>query len=397
MVNLIGIPFVSEMYVVVKSHPLMLVLVFSSQCIPALSQKCVIEKKSGTTPNPFVLRDCEAVNFKSTLAGWREQLELNAKVKLIVTDNKITTIEEEAFSRNFILQLEIRNNSGLTSVHPNILRPLIALQSLTIFEPHLLLDDLEFPNEWSLREISFRMKAMNKDLLNKLPYSLERLTIKNTRIGSKDEFVIMKNNLELTEITICECNLRGFAFERLTALTYLDLSTNQLRYWQNFTASEMQNLRFLNLKDNQFVYFDDNAIKGFGRLEELLLDQNYITNITKDIFKAAKQLKYVRNSYCDEEGSSEVFLRTRVSNGWQVEHIRLTKTSIKMFEYVALFVVLLFAFISGIIIMKSFKGNPPRPPPTVNPDAVVEKRNNAEESDSDDDFSLRDLHIYDVA
>lgn len=225
------------MYAVARGQLLMLILVFSRQCIPALSQNCVIEKKSVTTPNVFLFRDCDAVNFKSTLAGFREKLELKAKIKLIVAENKISTIEEKAFSSNFILQLEIRNNIELTSVHPNILHSLIVLQSLSISEPSLLLDDFKFPNEWSLKEISFSMKAINKDLLNQLPYSLERLTIKNTKIGNKDEVIISKNNYVLTEITISKCHLRGFAFTELTALTYLDLSSNQLRFWQNFTSS----------------------------------------------------------------------------------------------------------------------------------------------------------------
>lgn len=317
----------------------LLVLVCFSQRASSDSQSCIVKPRSGNSSSPgYVIRGCDDGNFKTVLANWA--LNSRGPVELTVFKNKMRSIQADDLVGAAIRVLHIQNNFNLQSVDDNFLRLQKVLEKLYINETGLVLDDVvDFSVTKNLTELNLSMKKMSENSLNNLPNSLERLVITKTKLGCCNRVVIEKKYKFLKSIFISRCNLKSFSVGESKALTHLDLSSNQLQYWQNLNQSFLPSLLFLNLQDNKLSSLDIGILTRFPSLEELILSGNRITKIPMVIFQHNPQLKYILNSNGEDADSVEVFLR---SDG-ELKHIRSTKTATNILLYSSL------SFLLGVI------------------------------------------------
>uniref|UniRef100_A0A3B4G5F4 LRRNT domain-containing protein n=1 Tax=Pundamilia nyererei TaxID=303518 RepID=A0A3B4G5F4_9CICH len=101
----------------------------------------------------------------------------------------------------------------------------------------------------------------------------------------------------LTQLTLrlCRNHLKIIpvgAFAGLTNLQLLDVSSNQLLVFLDFTFSKLTSLRFMKAADNDLVYVSHQAFTGLISLQELHLDG---CNLTAMPMEALTQLSVLRS------------------------------------------------------------------------------------------------------
>lgn len=322
------------MYVRGRGRLLILSLILLSQSETSLSQTCEVQRRSGNSKKDLIIQDCE--NESKFQAAMKSGLTSRSGVDLMITNNQIQTIGENILPDDTIRILVIRDNSGLTSIHSNLLQSQAELKQFSVFQRSLVLNEITFKKPSFISEIQLSVKELRDNFLNVLPESLNSLFIQKTQLGKENDVRITKNYFHLRNITISECNLKSIVFEQqLSFVIYLDLSANQLEHWQNVTFATLPSLEYLNLQDNQFLYIDINVLSHTKKLQELILNGNHISNITTDIFRTLKSLRYIRNSYRGDEDSTEIYLRTNsIVN--QVERIHLSRNTTKIYLFTGL-------------------------------------------------------------
>lgn len=365
-----------------KAPLLMLLLIFCRKVVLSNPVKCEVEQKRDSSIKAYVIRGCDAVNFKTTLAKWKTQLVKQELFDFKIAGNNIQTIEEGSLSGEKIHYLEILNNTGLTNVHFNFIGAKNVLVGITIIQPDLNLQTIHFGK--SLKYVILRVKEISEEQMNVLPDTVRSINITKTRIGSSNKVVISKKYNNLQNITLAECNLTGLIIKKLLFnVRYLDLSGNKLDCWGNVTFGMMPSLLYINLADNQFLYLDNSTLSILIRLEELNVSGNSIKNITTDIFQKIRSLKYIRNSYRAEKDSAEVFMKPNF--GGPIEHILVGNSNMKLYLYIAsyaLFEFFLSAFASAIYFCKFKTRIPTRCDPNT---AVVPHCERSCDGNSDSD------------
>lgn len=382
------------MYVGGSGRLLILSWILLSQSKTSLSQRCEVHRRSGGFKSELIILDCE--NESKFHAAMESGLTSKSGVDLMITNNQIKTIGKNNLPENAIRILEIRDNMGLTSIHSSLFLSQPGLQRISIFERSLALNEIIFKNPSFISEIQLSVKELSDNYLNNLPDSLNSLLITKTRLGQEHEVIITKNYFHLRNITISECSVKSIVFKhQLRYVVYLDLSVNQLEHWQNVTFATLPSLEYLNLQDNKFLYFDINVLGDIKGLQELILNGNYISNISTDIFRTLKSLRYIRNSYSRDEDSTEVYLRTNFSVD-QVERIHLSRNTTKMYLFTGLG-MLLGGSISLIYITLCGMKNSSLSTGCKNRfNSCLNASNTGAEKKSEHNYSLPDPDYYDV-
>ncbi len=116
------------------------------------------------------------------------------------------------------------------------------------------------------------------------------------------------------------------SLEKLTQLTYLDLSNNQLTDVKGL--KKLTQLTRLRLQDNQLT--DVRGLKKLTRLEGLLLDSNKLTDVTAlEKLTNLKRLQLSNNQLTDVKGLEKLTQLTYLSFYWNP---KLTKAQIDQLQ-----------------------------------------------------------------
>ncbi|KAM9824464.1 leucine-rich repeat and immunoglobulin-like domain-containing nogo receptor-interacting protein 1 [Neosynchiropus ocellatus] len=187
-------------------------------------------------------------------------------------DNDFVFIADRAFSGLTGLQELHLDACNLTAVPTEALAPLRALKRLSLqqFGPN------------SLPNFSFRHLERLKDLLiTDCPW-LETL-FANSLFG-----------LNLTSLTITNCNLSAVPYaplNHLVYLVYLDLSFNPITYIQGNMLRDLLRLQEFHLVGGSLLYIEPGALRGLVMLTSLNVSKNLLTTLEEGVFHSVESLR----------------------------------------------------------------------------------------------------------
>jgi Leucine-rich repeat (LRR) protein len=200
----------------------------------------------------------------------------NNQIKDIRFLEKLTSLTTLDLRRNQIRKISLENFKNLSEINVSN-NP---LQSISL---------RNFPK---IQVLDLSSLKLGKIVLNDLP-SLQSLDLNNNQIN-KIHFLEKLTNL--TNLYLYNNQITDIRFlEKLTSLTILDLRSNKIT--EIHFLEKLTNLTHLYLSWNQITWISLAFIHSFPKLEELILSNNPIQNIPKEIFNKEYQnvLKEVRN------------------------------------------------------------------------------------------------------
>lgn len=203
-----------------------------------------------------------------------QQLELEY---LLVHHNEIATIDNNSFAANYphLRVLEVESNS-LKIIEGNSFRTLRSLEHLRIVnEPVLMLKSPDIFEYTAAIVIHLEaLKQMTSEIFHHLPETVESLYVAFTQLDR--DAVEVYNARTLANLTIASCALEKFTLRDIhSTVKTINLNGNALK---SFEAHE-NNLKELDLSNNQLEHFDCKWTVNLTGLEVLSLKQNHIKTI----------------------------------------------------------------------------------------------------------------------
>lgn len=207
-------------------------------------------------------------------------------IKLI--DNVFEEISNESFQNVISVETLVISNNNLTVIAPYAVFPLNNLKNLTIIEPNLSIEELNFTLCYSLKHMWLDVYAYEWQLL---PKSLETLEIINTKLTFRSKTLRMEDCTNLKSISITKTQFKEFPTIESSSLQLLNLTGSN---WHQFAGNYLPNLEILDLSGNEIKEINADSIKSMARLREMYADDNLIEKISKHAFDSNTHLEIIK-------------------------------------------------------------------------------------------------------
>lgn len=216
------------------------------------------------------------------------------KFKSLVTIKLIDNVFEEIINESFqnIMSVEsvVISNNNLKLIAPHAVVRLNNLKNLTIIEPSLSINELDFKMCYSLKHMWLKMNVYEWQVL---PKSMETFEIINTKLSFNSKSFDLEGCTNLTKISISESRLNEFPLIESSSLQILNLSHNNL---QQLPQNDLPNVKILDLSGNKIKEISSNSFKSMVQLREIYAHNNRIEKISKQAFDLNEHLEIIKIS-----------------------------------------------------------------------------------------------------
>lgn len=227
--------------------------------------------------------------LKTFSAKHLDQFKSLAVLQLI--DNVFYELIDESFRDSATIQTLVISNNNLEVIAPHAIVPLNNLLNLTIAEPILVINELNFALCYSLKHMRLSVHTYEWQLL---PMSMETIDIFNTIISFPEDTFELENCTKLQRITINHCQFNSLPAFVSSSLQTLNLTRNNLQQLSDETY--LPNIDVLDLSGNKIKEIDDDTFKSMVKLRELYVDDNRIDRISKQAFDSNEHLEILKLS-----------------------------------------------------------------------------------------------------
>lgn len=241
--------------------------------------------------DPFSVTHLTIYSFKvkTFYANHLDQFKSLAVLQLI--DNVFEELIAESFQGSATIRTLVISNNNLKVIAPHAVVPLNNLMNLTVVEPILVINELNFTLCYSLKHMRLAVHAYEWQVL---PTSTETIEIFNTTLSFPADTFELDNCTNLQRITIYRCQFNSFPAIESLSLQILNLSRNNLQRLSDETF--LPNLEVLDLSGNQIKDIDGNSFKSMAKLRELYVVDNRIDRISTQAFDFNEHLEILKLS-----------------------------------------------------------------------------------------------------
>jgi len=221
----------------------------------------------------------------------------------IINETELETFLSERNFGDSLAGIRLRlNHARLTQIPPSVCRTSNLLE-LDINDNRLTrFDNNCFTNMTSLTHLSAERNQINELLDGVFDglKSLKNLHLSRNRISDIGLHVFSYHLRNLRHISLNDnslLSLQSGVFDSLESLVFLNLSENRisnidLHVFSN--RSSLQNLKYIELKNNSLTSLQDGVFDGLESLDHLYLSGNQISNISSNVFSSRSNLSHLR-------------------------------------------------------------------------------------------------------
>lgn len=215
----------------------------------------------------------------------------NGLLSLVIQRTNFDFISNSTLSSlQSLKHLELLDNQMNGSQH---LSNFVNILSLKFREPELNLISKIPKNFKNLNFLYLEFKSIAELVINDLPENLNNIVINNTVIGDNYSLRIVRNYVNLRDLTITHALLRTITIGiTINKLLNLDLSHNQLQA-DKFHLSNLKYLTTLNLNYNDINILINSDFHTLKFLQTLYLRNNKIKFMDREVFNKNSKLEYV--------------------------------------------------------------------------------------------------------
>lgn len=211
-------------------------------------------------------------------------------IHLELRTNAISSITSDSFmGLKSLVELVLQNNH-LQSLNDAGLTELSSLQSLTINEPTLPINNsLIFPN--NISRITIEAKSVKWP---NFPDSLNQLHIANTPTIINRSDILCQNSSHLQSLAMTGCSLNDIPVMNCSTLKNFNISGNRLR---SIAENMLINLVTFDISYNQITSIGVALLRSMPHLEVFAAQNNRIDTVSNDAFVSNFDLKVVNLSH----------------------------------------------------------------------------------------------------
>ncbi|KAK3105651.1 hypothetical protein FSP39_002637 [Pinctada imbricata] len=228
------------------------------------------------------LRKLVSLNLKGNEIGRIERnsfYRLRKLQTLDISDNYLRVVEAETFSKMPKLRTLNLANNKIESIE-KVVTNLKSLNRLVLSNNHIPeLTYTAFKGLPDLRYVSLDNNNISFIATNTFwtLLKLSFLNIRNNPLGNIDQ--IFRYNDLLTYIELTNCELSNFPLNLPPSVRYLQLGQNNIPYIMTSDISKYTDLQVLVLDNNEIEEIQDGSLQPLGKLIELWLSYNNLTEI----------------------------------------------------------------------------------------------------------------------
>lgn len=240
--------------------------------------------------DPFSVTHLTIYSFKKKTFYSRYLHPFQSLVSLKLIDNVFEAIIKESFQDISYIELLLISNNNLNIIAPHAVVPLKHLKNLTVIEPNLLINELDFTFCDTLKHIRLAVYEYQWQLL---PSSMVTLEISNTKLTFRTKSLELENCKNFEKISIVRCQWDGLPDIESSSLQLLNLTQNNLL---DFPVHSLPNLTVLDVSGNKIQQISTNSLKSMEKLRELYANDNRIEKISKHAFDSNINLEIIKIS-----------------------------------------------------------------------------------------------------